>query len=272
MKYLKFVFDSYLDAGEKDNENQFDNTSHSKIEVALDNTKKEILADRTSKKSSTNEVLSNQNKSGIAAVSKTRNKSMGKQRIVPSNNTKKIFSEQRKATSPKRHKTDKMSASQDNHSSKKPTLKPKDISSNEFEPKVMNKKEVTINEPVKHVKSTGSSRSAEELISAYADGDYVPVKVHPVEFSEITLKAILSPQQRAEIILWLENRGVYSASASYRRTHRTPQDKDEYGTLVKKELSPLDDPWCNGVLLCELAAVLCKTGDRSLIKEVLQYI
>lgn len=77
----------------------------------------------------------------------------------------------------------------------------------------------------------------------------------------------LSAPMRAEIILWLEALGVYSASVSYRRLHYTPV-AGVASSVRRPDLPPLEDPWCNGVLLCELAAVLCKTGDRSLVKEV----
>jgi hypothetical protein len=66
----------------------------------------------------------------------------------------------------------------------------------------------------------------------------------------------LPTEVRAEIIRWLETIGVTSASSAVR--HREDGSRP----------APLDDPWCNGVMLSELAAVLCKNGDRSLVKEV----
>ena len=66
----------------------------------------------------------------------------------------------------------------------------------------------------------------------------------------------LPTEVRAEIIKWLEAIGVTSASSVVRRR--------EDGSRP----APLEDPWCNGVMLSELAAVLCKNGDRSMVKEV----
>ena len=65
---------------------------------------------------------------------------------------------------------------------------------------------------------------------------------------------------RAEIISWLNFIGVNSSSSAAR------QRKD--GSSSTSRPSPLEDPWCNGVLLSELAAVLCKNADRNMVKEV----
>lgn len=122
-------------------------------------------------------------------------------------------------------------------------------------------------------RSRPSSSSAESRIATYASGELLTERAKEAEKLRTPSPGAvtLSPQIRAEIILWLEAKGVYSASATFRRMHYAAASNKEGSRHVPQKLSPLEDPWCNGVLLCELAAVLCKTGDRSLIKEVSCY-
>lgn len=114
--------------------------------------------------------------------------------------------------------------------------------------------------------------SAQARIASYPAGDLASER-RAVEQAQLLQSPAapppLSPQQRAEIIVWLEGLGVYSASVSHRRIHYAAPDAGGHFSVDKRlELTPFQDPWCNGVLLSELAAVLCKSGDKSIIKEV----
>lgn len=77
--------------------------------------------------------------------------------------------------------------------------------------------------------------------------------------------APISAARRADIILWLESLGVTSACTARRRTVHS----SAHAHCRSERMDPLSDPWCNGVLLSELAAVLCKAGNKRMIKEVL---
>jgi hypothetical protein len=74
----------------------------------------------------------------------------------------------------------------------------------------------------------------------------------------------ISAACRADIILWLESIGVVSASSARRRSVHS----SAHAACRHEHMDPLSDPWCNGVLLSELAAVLCKNGAKTLVKEV----
>jgi hypothetical protein len=96
----------------------------------------------------------------------------------------------------------------------------------------------------------------QDVREAYINEDYSSQSYHRAP--------PISAARRADIILWLEAIGVVSASTATRRAVHS----SAHAARRHERIDPLSDPWCNGVLLSELAAVLCKNGAKNLVKEV----